>query len=154
MTSHINSMFYNSPVYNFYPPIVKQIKISNFKLKVLELKLFEYVRLAIVLLDNDGVIQDQKFYTLTGDEYKSWAEDDGFIVQYVKKQLRAEYEKTTATNVVSNLKRNLKKKSDDKPEQNLVVNPEFNSQESKSDLVGVTGNNVINSDAKVEIQTD
>jgi hypothetical protein len=149
-----SSVFHNSPVYNFYPPIQKQIKISNFKVKVIDLQLFERVSLVVILIDNDGVIQDQKFYTLTGDEYKNWAEDDAFIVQYVKKQLRAEYEKTTATNVVSNFKKNLKKKSDDKPEQNLVVNPEFNSQNSQSDFVGVTGNNVVDSDAKVEIQTD
>jgi hypothetical protein len=128
MNNNVNlSLFHNIPVYNFYPPLKKQITISNFKVKVIEMQLFEFVRIAVVLIDNEGNIIEQKFYRLEDEDYQNWSNDDTFIVNYVRKQLRGEYEIVTATNVVTSFKNALKKKSDDKPQDEFIVDPQLNS---------------------------
>ena len=92
------------------------------------MELFKFVRIAVILIDNDGNIIEQKFYRLEGDDYNNWSNDDTFIVNYVKKQLQSEYEKVITTNVISTLKKTLKKKSDDKPQDELIMNTQLNSQ--------------------------
>ena len=152
MTSNINlSVFHNCENYSFYPPLKKQILMNNFRVKVIELLLFKYVKIAVLLFDNEGNPIEQKIYILEGEDYTKWSDDDTYIIQYVKKQLRNAYEKTTAENVVVHLKKALNKKGDDKPQDNFIVDTQLYSQDSKGNLVRISSNNVVDSETKTTI---
>lgn len=74
----------------FYPPILKQTKVNQFKVEVSQLVLFESVSLNVLLFDQDGNFVCVKMVRLEGEDYKAWSDDDQFIVQYVKKILTEE----------------------------------------------------------------
>ena len=79
----------------FYPPIKKEQKINQFKVEVSQLILFESVSLNVLLFDQDGNFVCVKMVRLEGEDYKSWSNDDQFIVQYVKKILQDESQNQT-----------------------------------------------------------
>lgn len=74
----------------FYPPILKQTKVNQFKVEVSQLILFESVSLNVLLFDQDNNFVCVKMVRLEGEDYKAWSNDDQFIVQYVKKILTEE----------------------------------------------------------------
>jgi hypothetical protein len=104
------SIFHNCQNYNFYPPLKKQIIINNFKVKVIELELFKFVRVAVALFDSDGNFVEQKFYTLENEDYLNWSNDDTYICNFVKRQLKGQYENDLSLKVVSNMKALIKEK--------------------------------------------
>lgn len=76
--------------YTFYPPIKQTININQFRVNIVELKLFESVTVCALLLNPDGQHVDNKIYKLEGDDYTNWSNDDKYIVNYVKLKLQQE----------------------------------------------------------------
>ena len=74
-----------------YPPIkLKPLSASKIRVSILDMKIFEYVRVSVHLLDIDDSIIDSKIYILEGDDYKGWGTDDNYLINWVKKQLNNE----------------------------------------------------------------
>ena len=73
-----------------YPPIKKYIIMNQIKISIFELQLYEYVRVSVILYDQDQVPRDNRLYKLEGDEYNNWANDDNYIITYVKNKLKNE----------------------------------------------------------------
>lgn len=89
----------------FYPPLKREQKLNQFDVSIIEMVLFQYVKLAVCLFDSDGKPADWRHYTLTGDDYTAWSSDDTYIVNFVKQKLREESESTLATQVVTKMRR-------------------------------------------------
>ncbi len=80
----------DSKTYNLYPPIKITTSLNSFSVNVFELKLFEYVKLACVLYNIDGVPMDTRIFVLEGEEYTKWSSDDQYIISYIKAKLNGE----------------------------------------------------------------
>jgi len=61
--------------------------ITQFRLSVQELVLFQSVTIRAELFDADNNFVNVSFVTLTGTDYTSWMNDDTYIVNYVKTSL-------------------------------------------------------------------
>ena len=66
--------------------IVTTNTINNINISVQNLVLFTSVSLAVRLYTNKILI-DNRFLTLTGDDYNNWMNDDNYIVTYVLQAL-------------------------------------------------------------------
>ena len=74
-----------------YPPVkLKPLTASKIRIQVIDVKIFECVRLSVNLLDIDDRSIDHRLYLLEGDDYKGWGTDDNYLVNWVKKQLNNE----------------------------------------------------------------
>jgi hypothetical protein len=73
-----------------YPPLKKSITLNSITVDVFELKLFEYVKVACILYDLNNNPIDSRVYTLTGEDYLNWSNDDSYIINYCKKRLQME----------------------------------------------------------------
>lgn len=74
----------------FYPPILKSVKINQFKIVDVRIKLFESAEFRVLLYDADNNLCDSRFYELTTDLYLQWNSDDSFLTKYVKMKLQEE----------------------------------------------------------------
>jgi protease II len=52
--------------------------------------LFESITLSVSLIDTTDTTIEVKIYTLTGEEYEAWGNDDTYIVNWVKSKLQEE----------------------------------------------------------------
>lgn len=74
-----------------YPPVKKTITMNQISVSVFELKLFEYVKICVVLYDFDGHPIENRIFTIdTTNGYNEWNNDDKFIVDWAKKRLHEE----------------------------------------------------------------
>ena len=74
-----------------YPPVkLKPLTASKIRVSIIDMKIFEYVRLSVHLLDIDDSSIDNRFYLLQGDDYKGWGTDDNYLINWVKKRLNEE----------------------------------------------------------------
>jgi hypothetical protein len=74
-----------------YPPYKKTKTANKIRVFVNELRLFEYVRVKVLLYDDstDELIET-KIMTLEGCDYELWGNDDKYILEYVKNKLGQE----------------------------------------------------------------
>jgi hypothetical protein len=82
--------FIMSQSYILYPPIKTEQKINQFKVEVSQLLLFQSVSLNVILYDADDKFVCVKSYRLEGDDYTAWSDDDKYIVDFVREQLKQE----------------------------------------------------------------
>jgi len=68
------------------PYIRPTMNITNIQIRVMNLVLFTSVSINVILFENTNYI-DSKQYTLSGDDYTNWMNDDSYIVNYVLAQL-------------------------------------------------------------------
>jgi hypothetical protein len=70
-------------------PIIREIKVISFIIKVLELRLGMFVRLAIHLeCESNGIsFSDRKEIVIGGDDYLAWGSDDDYVREFVKSKL-------------------------------------------------------------------
>ncbi len=61
--------------------------VKYFKVHVVGLNLFTSVTLAVTLYDAQGNGVGNRSYTLTGDEYLGWNNDDQYLVNLVAQKL-------------------------------------------------------------------
>lgn len=97
--------------HTFYPHLKKEIIINQFDVQVDSVELFNKANLRVGLYDSNDRLTGHILYVMETEDYKKWAEDDNFVITFVKRKLREEYEKTISLNVVSTIKNKMEKKS-------------------------------------------
>ena len=78
----------NNEEYPIYPNIKRIINICKFKYNILEIKLFESVRIAVYLYNENDLLIEARQYLIQGDEYKAWNNDDQYIINLIKKTIQ------------------------------------------------------------------
>jgi hypothetical protein len=81
----------NQDEFPVYPPIKKTISISKFKYNILEIKLFESIRVAVYLYDDKDLLVEARQYIIESNEYKAWSQDDQYIVNLIKQKIQQPY---------------------------------------------------------------
>ena len=71
-----------------YPPIKHERTINKFTVELERVVLFKFASVIAILYDDDEKQVDYKRYTLEGDDYAAWANDDKYIINYVKAKLQ------------------------------------------------------------------
>jgi hypothetical protein len=113
-----------NPKFTFYPPIKREIKLNKFSVSIMDLVLFEKVKIVANMYDENDKLQENKFYTIEGEDYTKWAADDNYIVQFVKNKISEENKQATAQFVVNTMKAKVsQKKPNNQGNSNLVANP-------------------------------
>lgn len=74
-----------------YPNIKKYVTICKARWQILEMKLFESVRIAVYLYDDRGIVIESKQFLITGEEYKAWANDDTYLLRLIKQKIQDAY---------------------------------------------------------------
>ena len=76
-------------VVNLSIPIVKTIEILRFNVNVINVQLFSSARIAVIIecSDNGRNYQEYRELVLAGDDYSAWANDDSYVVNYVKDRI-------------------------------------------------------------------
>ena len=72
------------------PAIYKTIVLTKIKVSIFELRLYEYVRVSVIIYDENEIPRDNRLYLLNGQDYDNWASDDAYIIDYVTKKLSQE----------------------------------------------------------------
>jgi len=80
----------NNATYTIYPPMKKYLTMNSISVIVIDVVLFQSVRVLCTLYDIDNNKQDIRTYLLTGDDYNNWSSDDNYIINYCKKKLQEE----------------------------------------------------------------
>ena len=75
---------------NVFPNIKRTKTICRAVITVLSMVLFESITLSVSLIDVTDTTLEVKVYTITGEEYESWGNDDQYIVNWVKSKLQEE----------------------------------------------------------------
>ncbi len=74
-----------------YPPIKKSKTANKIKILVNELRLFQYVRITVLLYnDSSDELIDTQVMILQDEDYLNWGSDDKYILEYVKTKLQQE----------------------------------------------------------------
>jgi len=74
-----------------YPPVKKTITMCKFKYNILEIKLFESVRIAVYLFDDKDMMVEARQYLIDSNSYKAWSQDDQYIVNLLKIKIQQPY---------------------------------------------------------------
>jgi hypothetical protein len=62
--------------------------IDNISIRVLYIELFKSVTVGAMLMSKN-ICVDNKHFTISGDDYKKWGNDDNYITNYVLDALNA-----------------------------------------------------------------
>ena len=77
-----------SSIFNVYPNLKKTITICKAGIRIIELKLYEFLKLNVILYDADDNIVDTRLLILDHTNgYDQWGFSDDFIVSWVKSQI-------------------------------------------------------------------
>lgn len=68
-----------------YPYVVSNT-INNVRISIGQVILFKSVHINALLMQNNNLIES-KFFTITGDEYANWSNDDQYLVDLVMSKL-------------------------------------------------------------------
>lgn len=71
-----------------YPNITRSIKICKFKYQVLEVKLFQSIRIVVYLMNENNLLIDSMQLLIEGTEYTSWSQDDSYIINLIKTKIQ------------------------------------------------------------------
>jgi hypothetical protein len=75
---------------SFYPQLSKVVKINQFQIDNIKIKLFESASFTVLLYDVNEILCDSRYFELSKDEYLQWGQDDGYLIKYVKTKLAEE----------------------------------------------------------------
>ena len=78
----------NNEEYPIYPNIKRIINICKFKYNILEIKLFESVRIAVYLFNENDLLIESKQFLIEGNEYNAWSNDDKYIINLIKQKIQ------------------------------------------------------------------
>jgi hypothetical protein len=67
-------------------PYVVSNTINNVRISVGQVILFKSIHINALLLQDNNLVES-KFFTITGDEYANWSNDDQYIVDLVMSKL-------------------------------------------------------------------
>jgi hypothetical protein len=79
-----------SDLVSFYPQLSKVVKINQFQIDNIKIKLFESVSFTVMLYDINNNFCDCRYFELSTDEYLQWGQDDAYLIKYVKTKLAEE----------------------------------------------------------------
>lgn len=71
-----------------YPNINRTMKICKFKYNILEIKLFESIRIAIYLYNENNMLIESTQLVVSGPEYLAWSNDDKYIINLIKNKIQ------------------------------------------------------------------
>ena len=74
---------------NIYPNLKRIINICKFKYTVLEIKLFQNVRIAVYLYNENDLLIEAKQFLIEGQEYEAWSQDDKYIINLIKQKIQS-----------------------------------------------------------------
>jgi len=80
----------NSIEFPVYPNIKKIVTICKATIQILEIKMFESVRVAVYLFDSNNSLIESKQYNIEGQEYTEWT-DDAYLVKLIKQKIQQSY---------------------------------------------------------------
>ena len=81
----------NTPIqFNVYPNIKQAITICKALVSVQSYEMFKSATLCVSLLDTNDSVVSVKLYTLDGEAFAAWGNDDAYVVNWVKKQIQLE----------------------------------------------------------------
>lgn len=78
----------NQEEYPVYPNIQRIVKIVKFKYTILEIKLFESIRIAVYLYNESDLLIEARQYLIDGVEYQNWSNDDKYIINLIKEKIQ------------------------------------------------------------------
>ena len=61
--------------------------ITKFSINYITVNLFDSVNINVVLFDESDIPSDSKNFTMNGDEYKLWGDDDNYIIEWIRNKL-------------------------------------------------------------------
>ena len=79
----------NQEEFPVYPNIQRILKIVKFTYQILEIKLFESVRIAVYLYSDQDVMIEARQYIIEGEEYNNWSNDDKYIINLLKQKIQS-----------------------------------------------------------------
>ena len=79
----------NQEEFPIYPNIQRILKIVKFTYQILEIKLFESVRIAVYLYTDQDVMIEARQYIIEGEEYNNWSTDDKYIINLLKQKIQS-----------------------------------------------------------------
>lgn len=74
-----------------YPNIKKVVTICKAKIQILEIKMFESIRVAVYFLDSNDLHIDSTQFLIEKEEYNAWGNDDSYIVKLIKQKIQDKY---------------------------------------------------------------
>ena len=78
----------NQEEYPVYPNITRSIKICKFKYQVLDVKLFQSIRIVVYLFNESNLLIDTMQLLVEGTEYTTWSQDDQYIINLIKSKIQ------------------------------------------------------------------
>ena len=73
---------------NVYPNIKVSKTIVKAQIQIIDIKLFENVRIMVRLLDENDIAVDSRILTMDkSNGYDNWQNDDNYVLKWVKEQL-------------------------------------------------------------------
>ena len=69
------------------PPLVCFKPVVKVLVQVINISLFTFLELEVLLFDDSNTIVLQRRMRLEGDDYSRWGADDGYVIDWVKQQL-------------------------------------------------------------------
>ena len=79
----------NQEEFPIYPNIQRILKIVKFTYQILEIKLFESVRIAVYLYSDQDVMIEARQYIIEGEEYANWGTEDKYLVNLLKQKIQS-----------------------------------------------------------------
>jgi hypothetical protein len=70
-----------------YPNIKRTMTVCKFKYTVLEIKLFESIRIAVYLYNENDMLIEANQILIQGAEYNAWSNDDKYIINLIKTKI-------------------------------------------------------------------
>ena len=61
--------------------------IYSVDIKIMELVLFKYVRVLVLLLGEEKQVIDTKQFVIQGEAYNNWASDDNYLIDLILREL-------------------------------------------------------------------
>jgi len=75
--------------FNIYPNLKKSITLVKAEIKILELKLFESVKVMVYFKDENGSVMDTRGILIDNTNgYNEWTNDDKTLIDIIKKLIQ------------------------------------------------------------------
>jgi hypothetical protein len=77
----------------FNIPIItktKTVNIAKLRILIMEVQLFQYAHINVILLDEQGTTIESTTLTIDGVDYKCWV-DDNYLMEWIKNKIAEKY---------------------------------------------------------------
>lgn len=70
-----------------YPNINRIVKICKAKFRIIDLKLNQYVRVAVYMYNENDLFIEATQFVIEGSEYAAWSNDDTYLIKLIKQKI-------------------------------------------------------------------